>query len=1214
MFRAAAALGADAKGYGMYKETLNLPATQFPMRADAARREPERLQRWENDDLYGRLRAARAGAPRFLLHDGPPYANEHIHLGTAFNKILKDFVVRSRAMLGYDVPFVPGWDCHGLPIEQKVDRELGGRKLAMTDLEVRAACRDYAERFVAVQREEFRRLGGIGTWYNPYLTMAPRYEADIAAALGKVIEQGLLYRERKAIRWCWQCKTALAEAELEYASRRDPEITVAFPAADPAAVRAAFGAPGRNDVAFAIWTTTPWTIPSNLAIAVHPDAEYVLVDAERGGLVMAAALAPSVLAAAGLQGREAGRAKGTALLGLAYRHPLAPGWRAVLPEGAKAFVIVAADYVTLDTGTGLVHTAPGHGEDDFRTGKVEGIPVVSPLDDGGRYTAEVADLKGVHVFDATPRVTEALASAGALLASGAGEHEYPHCWRCHNPVIFRATEQYFIALTPGAAPHARIDLRQRALEEIDKVSWLPQWGQARIRGMVENRFEWCVSRQRRWGSPITVLVCTNESCKSVWPDGADGGATRAFFARVEERFAAEGADAWYARPVSDFAPAGLVCPKCGGTAWEKERDILDVWFDSGASHLAVCDNGRFPGMSWPADLYLEAHDQYRGWFQSSLLVAVGHHADEERRLEPTTVLVVRLEVEVRGPGHSREPPVVAHGKVRRARVEPDVEDVALLLPRRAAALGAHEAGGRKVGDRTRVPRVRALGGEPLLDAGEEGARRPAVRAVRPHRLARLVGADEHRDRRAPAALPRHAPLEPVLDHPADAGLPPLRQPRHLVDFLEGALPQVDPRVRGGAGGERDEVLLGRAEDHGVVAAPAVRVLVLSGSGREERARACERLGDPRGGVEDVHPLEVRDLGRVAAAVVERRDDRDPLDLAGAEIILAVAGRGVHQAGAGIEGDVVGRDDHERLGALGQDGAPPGRERVPVRQAEECGPLGAAGLPPLQPGGGEHRRGERRRHHQPAALSVNEHVLGVGVHRDREVGRDRPRCRRPDRERDIVPAGGAERRAHGGRIGGGERDGDFGVAAGGVLEFGLGEGCLALPAPADRLALAVEQPLLDDLAEGGGDVGLVARRHGEVRVVPGADPAETAEFLALHGDYAERTSRLRGAHLQVGHRELAAAQFAVDLLLDGETVAVPARDERDVVTEHGARAHDEILENLVERRPEVNVLVGVGRAVVEEEAGRTGARRAQASVEIVVLPPLQPLRLAARGVA
>jgi isoleucyl-tRNA synthetase len=609
----------------MYKDTLNLPKTDFPMRADAARREPERLARWDEMDLYGQIRSARAGEPRFVLHDGPPYANEHIHLGTAFNKILKDFVVRTRTMLGFDAPYVPGWDCHGLPIEQKVDRELGPKKLGMSDLEIRAACRAYAEKFVAIQRDEFRRLGVLGTWATPYLTMSPRYEADIAAAFGKVIEQGLLYRERKSIRWCWHCRTALAEAELEYRPRRDPEIWVAFPAADPAGVRRMFGAKGDAPVAFAIWTTTPWTIPSNLAIAVHPDADYVLLETERGGLVAAAALAPAVIASASLGGREAGRAKGSALVGMKYRHPLAESWRASLPAGAKAFVIVPADYVTLDTGTGLVHTAPGHGEEDFRTGKVEGLPIVSPLDGGGRYTEEVADLVGVHVFDANPRVTDELARVGALLAKGEGEHEYPHCWRCKNPVIFRATEQYFIALTEDAAPHARLDLRSRSLTEIAKTTWIPPWGEARIAGMVENRFEWCVSRQRRWGSPITVVLCADESCRAVWPDGSNPAAARAFFARVEELFAGEGADAWYSRPVEDFVPAGLRCPRCGGTSWEKERDILDVWFDSGASHLAVCDNGRFPGLTWPADVYLEAHDQYRGWFQSSLLVGVVTH-------------------------------------------------------------------------------------------------------------------------------------------------------------------------------------------------------------------------------------------------------------------------------------------------------------------------------------------------------------------------------------------------------------------------------------------------------------------------------------------------------------------------------------------------------------------------------------------------------------
>ena len=609
----------------MYKDTLNLPKTEFPMRADAAKREPERLARWEKEDMYGKLRAARAGAPRFVLHDGPPYANEHIHLGTAFNKIIKDFIVRTRTMLGYDVPYVPGWDCHGLPIEHKVDRELGGKKREMSDLEIRAACRHYAEKFVGIQRDEFRRLGGWGTWEEPYLTMSPRYEADIAAALGRVVEQGLLYRERKTIRWCWHCRTALAEAELEYHTRRDPEIFVAFPAADPAAVRRAFGLTGDAPVSLAIWTTTPWTIPSNLAIAVHPDSEYVLVETAKGGIVAAAALAAATLARAGLSGEPAGRAPGRALLGVTYTHPLPQGWRAALPAAASVFRVVSADYVTLDTGTGLVHTAPGHGEDDFRTGKVEGIPIVSPVDDAGRYTAEVADLAGERVLEANPKITAELERLGALLAAGESEHDYPHCWRCKQPVIFRATEQYFIALTPDASPHARIDLRERALEEIHKATWVPPWGEARIAGMVENRFEWCVSRQRRWGSPITVLVCANDACHAIWPDGSDRDAARAFFARIEEAFAADGADAWYARSVEHFAPAGLACPRCGGTAWRKENDILDVWFDSGASHLAVCDNNRFAGLSWPADVYVEAHDQYRGWFQASLLVGVVTH-------------------------------------------------------------------------------------------------------------------------------------------------------------------------------------------------------------------------------------------------------------------------------------------------------------------------------------------------------------------------------------------------------------------------------------------------------------------------------------------------------------------------------------------------------------------------------------------------------------
>lgn len=624
----------------MYKDTLNLPSTEFPMRADAARREPERLARWEREDLYSRIRAARQGRPPFILHDGPPYANGHIHMGTALNKILKDLVIRSRTMLGFDVPYVPGWDCHGLPIEHQVDRELGTAKAGMSDLEVRAACRSYAEKFVAIQRDEFRRLGVLGTWHDPYLTMAPRYEADIAVALGRVVEAGLLYRERKAIRWCWACRTALAEAELEYGTRRDPEIWVAFPASDPEDLYRRFGLAAEGPAALVIWTTTPWTIPSNLAIAVHPDEEYVLLDTPGGALVAAAARAAATLAAAGVTGTAVGRASGQALVGAAYRHPLPAGWRAALPVDADVFKVVAAEYVTMDTGTGLVHTAPGHGEDDFRTGKQEHLPIISPVDDEGRYTSEVGELAGARVFDANAAINTMLQEVGALLAAGEGEHEYPHCWRCKQPVLFRATEQYFIALTSQAAPHARLDLRQAALDEIARVAWIPPWGQARIAGMVENRFEWCVSRQRHWGSPITVLVCANQGCRRVWPDGADPEAARSFFARVEEHFSREGSDAWYTRPVSDFAPPGLSCPECGGGEWHKERDILDVWFDSGASHMAVCDRDRFHGLTWPADLYLEGHDQYRGWFQSSLLVAIATHGRAPYRTVVTHGFVV----------------------------------------------------------------------------------------------------------------------------------------------------------------------------------------------------------------------------------------------------------------------------------------------------------------------------------------------------------------------------------------------------------------------------------------------------------------------------------------------------------------------------------------------------------------------------------------------
>ena len=523
---------------------------------------------------------------------------------------------------------MPGWDCHGLPIEHKVDRELGAKKLGMSDLEIRAACRAYAEKYVGIQRDEFRRLGGFGTWDEPYLTMSPRYEADIAAALGKVVEQGLLYRERKSIRWCWHCRTALAEAELEYQPRRDPEIWVAFPADDPAAVRRAFGAGGQGAGVVRDLDHHPVDDPLQPGDRGPPRGRVRAARdraRRRGGRGCAGRQRCSQPAELDGRGGRPGTRRGPARPALPP-----PAGRGVARRAARGrqrrSVVVPADYVTLDTGTGLVHTAPGHGEDDFRTGKVEGIPIVSPVDEGGRYTDEVADLAGVHVFEANPRVTEELDRLGALLATGEGEHEYPHCWRCKQPVIFRATEQYFIALTQDAAPHARLDLRG-ARAGRDREGDV---GAALGRG----------AHRRHGGEPLRVvrlapapLGLADHRAGVRQPVVPGGVARRLRPAQPRARSSPASRSCSPPRaptpgtpgPLADFAPAGLACPKCGGTSWEKESDILDVWFDSGASHLAVCDNDRFPGLTWPADLYLEAHDQYRGWFQSSLLVGVVTH-------------------------------------------------------------------------------------------------------------------------------------------------------------------------------------------------------------------------------------------------------------------------------------------------------------------------------------------------------------------------------------------------------------------------------------------------------------------------------------------------------------------------------------------------------------------------------------------------------------
>jgi len=553
------------------------------------------LDHWKQIRLYERIRQERAGRPTFILHDGPPYANGHIHMGHALNKILKDIVVKSRTMMGFDAPYVPGWDCHGLPIEHQVDKKLGSKKREMSIGEIRRTCREYAAGFVEVQREEFERLGVLGLWEDPYLTMDYSYETEIASALHGFMMAGLVERGFKPVHWCTSCRTALAEAEVEYEDETSPSITVAFELVEDA--RAALEIPEGTPAYAVIWTTTPWTLPSNLAIALHPLFEYALVENAGTLYLVAAELAEATARAAGWESWKIARTfDGRLLERTHYRHPLLDR------EG----LFILGDHVTLEAGTGLVHTAPGHGAEDYAVGQLYGLAPYAPVDDGGRFTADVPAWEGRHVFQANPEIVEALREKGVLVASEELGHSYPHCWRCKKPVIFRATPQWFIRMD-------RNDLRQRALDGIEEVEWIPRWGQARIRGMVENRPDWCISRQRLWGVPITIFTCT--SCDTPVMD-------ESVFDHLCALFQERGTDIWFELSQEELLPRGYSCPSCGGTAFEKATDILDVWFDSGVSHLAVCDSGRW-GLRWPADLYVEGQDQYRGWFQSSLLVAEG---------------------------------------------------------------------------------------------------------------------------------------------------------------------------------------------------------------------------------------------------------------------------------------------------------------------------------------------------------------------------------------------------------------------------------------------------------------------------------------------------------------------------------------------------------------------------------------------------------------
>ena len=586
-----------------WKDTLNLPRTGFRMKASLPTTEPETIARWEASDLYGQIRDSRRGAPRYVLHDGPPYANGRIHLGHALNKILKDFIVKSRTMAGFDAPYVPGWDCHGLPIELQVDRQLGAKKRDMSAADVRRACREYAGKYVDVMRTEFKRLGVLGAWDTPYLTMDYRYQATIVRALGTFVEQGLVYRGKKPVHWCIHCRTALAEAEVEYEAHRSPSIYVEFPLAETARPALTELAPALADraVSVLIWTTTPWTIPSNLAIAFHPELTYgayenTTADGKPGAVILATALAGRV---ANETGRSLGAAlatfRGRDLEHVRFRHPLYD----------RDAVAVLADYVTLEQGTGAVHTAPGHGSDDFHTGVRYGLEVYAPVGPGGHFDDDVGLFAGQQVFEANPKVEAALADRKRLWHRADLDHSYPHCWRCHHPVIFLATSQWFIALDTN-------DLRQRALEAIAGVEWFPSWGEERIHKMVANRPDWCISRQRSWGVPIPALYCT--SCH-------EAALTKTLTDRAADIFAEHGADAWYERDLSEFVPDDFACPSCEHRTFERERDILDVWFDSGASHEVVL--GSESGFAWPANLYLEGSDQHRGWFHSSLLVGLG---------------------------------------------------------------------------------------------------------------------------------------------------------------------------------------------------------------------------------------------------------------------------------------------------------------------------------------------------------------------------------------------------------------------------------------------------------------------------------------------------------------------------------------------------------------------------------------------------------------
>ncbi len=634
------------------KKTINLPKTGFAQKANLGQSEPARLKKWTEGKLYDAIRRSREGREKFILHDGPPYANSDIHLGTALNKILKDIVVKSRTMMGYDAPYVPGYDCHGLPIEQHVEKTLAKKGKKRTDLSqvsFRRACREHAADALKRQTRDFQRLGVLGLWENPYLTMSNQYEAETARLFGRFVERGYIYKGARPVYWCIHDQTALAEAEVEYAEHTSPSVYVKFPLADdidPATIDARLA--GRK-VFFLIWTTTPWTLPANLGIAVNPLFEYAAVESGDEVYIIASDLVETVAEKCALVAPKViARFMGAKLDRLEARH----AWL------DRPSLLMLGDHVTLGgeadaeteldvkearerkstgkAGTGLVHTAPGHGHDDFIIGKNYGLEIYCPVDNAGRFTSEVEHFAGERVFDANPRIVEFLRERGALLFSENYAHRYPHCWRCKNPVIFRATPQWFIsldALSIDAQPSVEQDddgrdrtnyidneesapesLRDGAMREIARVEWIPAWGEDRMRNMLKGRPDWCVSRQRVWGVPIPVFYC--KSCDEAIADPS-------IIKHIADIFERESSDAWYTREAKDLLPENFACPKCAATEFNKETDILDVWFDSGTSSVAVLKH--YPGLRWPADVYLEGGDQYRGWFNSSLIAGLAVH-------------------------------------------------------------------------------------------------------------------------------------------------------------------------------------------------------------------------------------------------------------------------------------------------------------------------------------------------------------------------------------------------------------------------------------------------------------------------------------------------------------------------------------------------------------------------------------------------------------